>query len=160
MAQVVITESIDLEKMLAKLPVEVRQKGLTKAVKQGGAIVRNEAKKRAPVENPDIKNPERPHLKDSIIAVPKKYKGGTIVMVVVGPSRQDAPHGQLLEAGHRVVPRGPAGSRQRGKTDPVKSGLSFVPEKKWFAPAVDVSQQRVDKKVVDAIAESIKKAGG
>ena len=86
MARSEFKESADLDKILAELPIELRGKGLAKAVKKGATLVAKEMRRRAPVESPNISRPDAKQLKHTISVTPRKYRSGQITMALAGPT--------------------------------------------------------------------------
>ena len=157
MASVKITETANLEKILAELPIALRGKALKAIVKKSVAPTAKEMRRRAPVETPNLNRPQDKPLKKTIITKIKEYRQGGMVMAIVGPSHQEGRHGHLLEAGHKIVPRGQAkgGTSNRGGNQ-----VGEVDAKPWMAPAVDTTQKAVDTITIRAIVEKLKAKGG
>ena len=152
MAQLIVKESASLEKILAKLPIDLRAKSMQKAVRAGGKVVQRRAKELAPVGDPNDKPHLKP-LKDTITTVVRAYRSDQLWVAVVGPGYPAGAHGHLLEFGHEVI----VNRGERAGQTPL-TGSPFVEGNEFMAPAVDQTLAQQDAAVVKSLESSLKKA--
>lgn len=98
---VTVSESGDLDGLLARLPIEVRRVSLKKAMRAAASVVVRRAKQ--PVARPGYPGDKadlKP-LRDTIGAVVRDYE--EYVVAVVGPQHPAGAHGHLVEYGHEEV---------------------------------------------------------
>jgi len=154
MAKVEIDESLDIDSLLAELPIDMRNKSLRKATSRAGRVVMNAYKERVPVGDNRHK-PELPSLKSSIDMRIRDYADGRRFVAVVGAKWPDGAHAHLVEDGYRVRARGPAGGGSPGAFTGAK-----IKGKKPLAEAVDTTAKQQERAIIESIVEDIKKRGG
>lgn len=150
MAQVIETEKGDYEKFLKQLPIELRGKTMTQAVRRGAGVVRSKARLLVPIGDPNHKPDNKP-LKDTIAVKVMQYQSDKVIVALVGPRRPDGAHGHLVEDGHRVRKRGKKGEGPGDFTGARVAGKEFL------APAADQTESEQTKAIVDHLRSTAEK---
>ena len=141
-----------LEKLLAKLPWDLRAKSLGQAARAGGSVVRNDARKRAPIGD-QKHNPGATALKKTIAVTVRYYDNDRRAVAVVGPRYPQGAHGHLVEDGHDVIV-----SRGSRKGQKPLTGTARVEGKEFLAPAADSTKSQQTAAVLKKLRQLIKKA--
>lgn len=175
MAEIQQVEGLaELGRALRQLPKEIASKNggpLRKALFQAAKVIREEAKRRAPVhEGPPLKKGRQPSgtLKRNIIAkrdrrpdtvgATERYR----VAVRTGKRQKtgDAFYWRFVEFGHRIVPRG--GKRKGGISARRRAAQGAVPPKPFMRPAFESKKReavQVFKRTLEkGMATAVKKA--
>ncbi len=108
-AQIEIEETGNLEKLLARLPLAIREKYLKAGMRKAGRVVIDAA--RPLIRKPGYKG-DKPNLKplrQTLVVVIRSYTKKT--KAIIGPAYPAGAHGHLVEAGHDIV-RGGRKSRE------------------------------------------------
>lgn len=147
-----ITESVDFEKLLERLPIELRGKKLLKAVRAGGRVVARAMDKGAPVEAPNLRNPDGVQLKDTHTVKGIVFKNGS-ALAIVGAEYPIGAHSHLQEDGHEVV----VSRGSRAGMAPL-SGSAFVPGKQYMTKAIAATESKVNAAVTGSLERDIAKA--
>lgn len=148
-----ISEDIDMDGMLARLPLEMRNKAARKAVKKNVDVVTKAYKARVTIG-------ETGNLKKSIRTIVRDYRQKTIWYGLAGATKPTGNHMHLVEQGHDVFARGPIGDSAKNKNIAPQSGKARVEGKFDLVRAIDTTKTQRDKAVIESLADSIKKAGG
>ena len=98
---VTFTDTTNLEAELAKMPLALRGKYLSRALKAVAGIVVDEAKRLCPQPGYPGDNPEFKPLRDTITSVVREYSNS--FSIFIGPSWPAGAHGHLVEFGHRTA---------------------------------------------------------
>lgn len=139
-----IRESVNMDDLLKRLPVEVRTKAIPSSLRASLRPAANRAKQLAP-RGDKAHNPSAPPLYTTIKVVIREY--GETIMGIMGASWPQGAHAHLVERGHKLVAWG----------HPTRA---FVPGKEFMAPAVDSTQTEQRRKMIQKLVDMIKKAGG
>jgi hypothetical protein len=149
MAKVQIGESLDFEKLLSRFDVQNRGRVLKNSLNAGGRVVRNEYRRTVSVGDPNHK-PDKPSLKESIDQ--KLWHKGTFYGVVVGGKWPDGAHAHLVEDGHKVRARGPAGGGNPGEWTGAR-----VEGKQQLAKAIESTKTAAETAVETTLAKEFEK---
>lgn len=139
-----IRESTDMDKLLAKLPVEVQHKAIPQAIRAGLAPSAKRAKQLAP-RGDRSHNPAAPPLYTTIKVVIRRYS--EVTLGLMGATWPEGAHAHLVERGHKLVAWG-------------RETTATVPGKEFMAPAVDQTQAEGRRALIKKLVDLIKKAGG
>lgn len=123
----------DTERLLEQLPIELRTRGLSAALRAAAVPVRRVARRLAPRQGSEDPRPDRPALVETIKTVIRDY--GDRKLAVTGTSWPAGAHGHLVESGHDVV----VSRGSRAGSAPL-SGDRRAEAKAFLAPAVDQTQ--------------------
>ena len=136
MASAAVTSTLDVEKMLRK--ANDMERAIVKLLKEASAPVAKEARRRAPVETPNLVRPGEKHLKRTVTTKTKKYKGGKVIVAITKPNRNlgNQQHAHLVEHGYV--------HKQTGAT---------IPGKRWWQPAVDQNERTAERIVGKGIGD-------
>ena len=135
-----IVEDRNTDALLAKMPIELREKHLVKAVRAQGRVVAKAAAKKAPKPGYPGDKPDKTPLNKTIRTVVRRY--GNVVMSITGPARPDGAHGHLVEFGHMKVLWG----RRTGEV---------VEGKEFMRPAADETQPEQERAGIDALKKAL-----
>ena len=141
-----ITGVKELDRKLAAITTRMKKNYVRKGVRAGGAIVIKAAKENLPKGKRGRINKKGDKIKGlrrSITQRVKTYPSGVIISVV-GPDYKTAPHGHLVEFGHKMVGHKPG-----------KKNLGVVRAHPFLRPAVDKSKQAVMTAVQRKIREGL-----
>lgn len=131
----------DVEKRVNSLLSSVLAEDVEKILVGGAQIIRDEAKTRAQ----SLYKKKTGNLFKSFRAKKLKRKHRTFAAAMAAVDRKKAPHGHLLERGHRIFIRG----KYIGKST---QGRPF------FEPAIEAKRAEVGRFVTDGLAKLIKGA--
>ena len=106
-----ITEHGNADRLLAQMPIEVREKHLKKAMRRGGNEVAKEARRLVPRPGYPGDDPTKIPLARTIRTVVRVYRDH--VVAVVGPKWPEGAHGHLVEFGHAIQRNTPGPTRTR-----------------------------------------------
>lgn len=159
MAKVSINVSLhekrDLVKMLDNLTRKIKKQATEEAVDKAAEVVIKAAKRFVPVGDPRHK-PENKPLKDTIMALSRKYYGGNMIVAFIGPGYPAGAHGHLVEGGHKVYRRGAKGDSARGKKLSPLSGAAQVPGTPFMYKAASTTKRQQDEAVIKTLQKYIK----
>lgn len=149
-----LTDTKTTDALLANLPIELRGKTLTKAIRKAGNEVAKEARRRLTANNmpgyPGDK-PDKPPIAKTVKTVVRMY--GVVVAAFVGPTYPDAAHSHLLEFGHRVVlPRGKS-PRKRKSGEP--AAKTFVKGRPYLRPAADLTKGQQQAAIIETLKKGL-----
>lgn len=141
--QVKVGDTKRVERLLTKLPVELRTKALNQAVRAAGRIVANQAKQLCP--KPGYRGDKQglKPLRDTIGVVVRDYANGPAA--IVGPQYPAGAHGHLVEFGHDEVLWGQRTGRR-------------VKPKPFLRPAADQTKSQQQAALIAKIKAGIDKA--
>jgi HK97 gp10 family phage protein len=126
-----ITESgrQETDKLLANMPLELREKQLKGAIRAAAKVFIKKAKALAPPPGYVGDKPDKMSLRDSIAVKVKAYQ--TTVAGFVGPRRPYGNHAHLIEFGfdQHYVTLGTTGIKKKRKTP------NAIPKKPFMRPA-------------------------
>jgi len=148
-----VSEDIDMDRMLARLPIEFRNKAAQKAIKEN-------VKEVARVYRSTAARGKTGNLKRSITHRVIPYQGKTVWFGLAGTIKPTGNHHHLVELGHKVFRRGPKGDSAKEKNLKPLTGKSRIEGKYDLAKAIDTTRTARDKKVLASLEKSIKEAGG
>ena len=151
--RITISEDVDLDGMLAQLPIELRNKGASKAVRAATKVVSTAYKGR-------VARGKTGNLKRSIGQRVKTYQGGRVWVGIAGARRPTGNHAHLIELGHKVNRRGTKTDSAKWKRLAPLSGSARVEGKFDLVAAIDTTTSQQDNAVIDSLVESIKEAKG
>ena len=137
-----IKDTKQTDKLLSRMPIEIRGKTLKKALRAAGNVVAREARRIAPKPGYPGDDPTKEPLNKTIKTVVRDY--GTVIAAFVGPERPNGAHGHLVEYGHAKVLWGtPTGERVQGKP--------------FMRPAADTTEAQQQKKIIETLKREIGK---
>jgi len=148
-----VTTDVDMDKLLAKLPQDLRRKAARDAVKANVMAVARDYKGRIP------RGPTG-NLKNSVKWKVIEYRSGTIWYGLAGHIKPTGNHAHLINLGHNVYSRGPKNESLAKREVRPKSGTARVAGKRYLHKAIISTRKKRDKIVVDSLKKSIEKAGG
>jgi hypothetical protein len=157
MASIEVKQTAELERIFDRMS-EV-QRGVRSGLVKASKLVVSEAKRRVPTGDPKH-NPQAKPLRDTIGYIIRKYDGGSRQVAVIGPQYPAGAHGHLVEEGHKVYRRGPAGESYRGRNETPLTGKSRTEAKPFLAPAGDTTKGRQEMIVEKAVSQIIIELGG
>lgn len=153
----------EIDRQLGRLPIELRERTLKKALNRAGTIGVREARNRV---DPSVTggDPEFAPLKKQInkrAMKSRELKSGEVGTVVRVVSR----HAHLVEYGHRAVLGGTIASgspaRIRKAKDPERTGkgrvIGFVEPHPFFRPGQIAAGPQIDREVISAVDKYIEK---
>jgi HK97 gp10 family phage protein len=167
-----VTGLRELDQALSQLPDELARKILVGAMRKGATVVRDEAVRLAPRhagpyegKKAGGKNPRRPGTLRESITVRMVAAKGTYDAVTARLSvKKIAWYGRLVEFGHRIVPRLPAGDGVRGSAASMarrharkaaRAAGRNVPPHPFLRPAFDSRSAEVVRVVSDVVGTQI-----
>lgn len=102
---ITVNESANFDKLLAEVPILIREQGLKKALGKTLRVVRDKAKQLAPVGRARTgRKADKKHLRATITSAIRDY--GAVKVGVVGAAYPAGAHAHLVEFGHDVVRNG------------------------------------------------------
>jgi len=135
-----IKEAGNVDALLGRLPLEMREKRIKKALKKAIGVVVKEAKRRAPKPGYPGDKPDKKPLKDTIGSVIRGQ--GDKIIAVGGPLYPAGAHGHLIEDGHQEVLWGqPTGRR--------------VPAYPFLRPAADETKEQQTQAMIDELKKPL-----
>lgn len=124
--KVQITETAQLDALLAKVDIALRGKAMVSAMRESLDPMLQKTKDLVPVGGPRVgKKSGKKHLRDSMTKVVRDY--GERIVGLVGPRRPEGSHAHLVEFGHdvkrggKVVGRAPPYPFMRPAAEQTKS---------------------------------------
>lgn len=147
-----ITESVDMDSLLADIEIMVRHKAVKKAIKAACHVVAREYRRRIPRGDPGH-NPGKKPLHKTVRTRVRDY--GHVTLGIVGTEWPEGAHAHLIEDGHKVVV-----SRGTRKGQSPLSGKTTVEGKRPLAAAIDTTMAAQDHAVIKSLQEDIKASGG
>jgi hypothetical protein len=124
-----------IDAQLARMPIELREKHLKKALGKAVRVMAREARRRAPV---DADEDDGVRIKNSIRTATKA--SGTVVRATARVTGLAAVYSVPLEYGHRLFVMGVETEHQ-------------VPEKPFWRPAIDTTEPEQHRTVVGHLRE-------
>lgn len=147
-----ITETGNTDNLLAKMPIEFREKQLKSALKKGANVVASATRRNAPKPGYPFDDPEKKPLKNTISTVTRQY--GPKVMTITGPRWPDGAHGRLIEFGFlQKTVRLPNGVIVRRKTP-----LRVVPNP-FMRRAADTTKSQQESAIVGSLRKGVADLG-
>lgn len=146
----------ELEQALDELPANMEKNIARGAVRAGGVVFRDEARRLVPVESGA--------LRDSIRVVARRSRGGRVLVnVVAGRSGKDQPwYARFVEFGtapHRIDPLG-KGALLIGSVFAEKAYHPGAAAKPFMRPAFDTKARQAVEAVADYIRRRLDKLKG
>lgn len=141
--ELTITGGQELADLLSALPARMANNVMRNALYAGAAVIRDEARRLAPLGHPPLPKGESPAtLRRGIVAT--RARGSRDTLAAKVHLTKDAWYGRLVEFGHRIAAGGSLRwGRKRGRQ------VGAVAPHPFMRPAFDSKRQAA----VDAIAE-------
>jgi len=152
------TTLAEMDRLLGKVAVEVRERATQTALKSAGKIIVDEAQMRVRLgtwtgttklrsAKHKKKNPADT-LWNAIGMRSRYYDNNSTALLIVGARRRPGGSvGHLLESGHRAVYWG------RPSNDRIRAF-------KWLQPAIDKTKSQVEARIILSLQRAIKRQGG
>jgi len=154
-----------IDKLLAEMPQDLREKQIRTALHKAGKVVVNRAKQLVPQPGYEGDNDEKRSLKQSIKVKVKAYK--TTVCAFVGPSRPYGNHAHLIEYGflQHFVRLGSSGVKvlrgKRENSSTSKKGKTHsdtpkqIPRRPFMRPAAITTQDQQEAAFIGHLKKGI-----
>jgi HK97 gp10 family phage protein len=152
----------ELDKELARLPLKLQRRVMSRAVRQAARVVQKDAKARAPKRTKGWEGMEYPNAPGNLkknIKIERKKRGPKDEITDIVTHGKGAWYGRLVELGHRIVKTsktefytGNQGRRRRGRF----TG-KWVAGKPHLRPALDANVAQVIRTMRLVMAQGIKK---
>ena len=148
-----VSEDIDMDKMLAKLPLEMRNKAAQDAVREDVKFVAKAWRAR-------VGKGKTGNLKKSITHRVVAYQDNRLWFGLAGTIKPTGNHMHLIDLGHKVFARGPIGDSAAKKRISPLTGSATVEGKGDLLKTINATKGTRDKRIMESLAKSIKKVGG
>jgi len=142
------TNDASTQRLLSRLPLELRAKYLTAGIRAAGRVVVKAAKTYLPAPGYPGDKPGKPALAETINVAVRSYD--ELIYAAVGPEYPSGAHGHLVESGHDMVLWGQETNRR-------------VEPRPFMEPAADATlaqqKQAIEKAVQRGINKVIRESG-
>ena len=144
--QVRISDTKETDRLLSKMPIELRNNILRRAIRSAGGAVVTEMKRTSPQPGYPGDDPNETPLKETFAVKVITYSSGVVMGIVGSDRKKGGRHLHLVEFGHAMVLWG-------------KRTSGFVEGKPFFRRASDSTLNIQKSRIIETLRRALSRMG-